>query len=145
MIWKKYYPVLCSQDRQKFKRHRENYFPIILTIFISSQLLANVPTHTHTLVCQLLWFILLAGIVIMCYIYLLFLLLKAIISRQLSGKESACQCRNRSLIPGSGRSPGEGDSNPLQYSCWDNPMEREVWQAREHRVTKSDWAHMQNQ
>ena len=38
----------------------------------------------------------------------------------LSSKESACQCR----IPGSGRSPGEGNGNPLQYSCLRNPMER---------------------
>ena len=39
--------MLYSQDRQKFKRHRENYFPIIMTIFTPSQLLTNVPTHTH--------------------------------------------------------------------------------------------------
>ena len=32
------------------------------------------------------------------------------------------------LIPGSGRSPGEGNDSPLQDSCWDNPMDRETWQ-----------------
>ena len=40
------------------------------------------------------------------------------------------------LIPGSGRSPGEGDDNPLQYSCLENPTDRGVWQATVHRVTR---------
>jgi len=39
-------------------------------------------------------------------------------------------------FPGSGRSPGEGNGNPLQYPCLGNPMEREVWQATVHGVTK---------
>ena len=39
--------------------------------------------------------------------------------------------------PGSGRSPGEGNSNPLQYSCLENPMDRGAWQAIVHRVTQS--------
>ena len=36
------------------------------------------------------------------------------------------------LIPGSGRSPGEGNGNPLQYSCLENPMDRGPWRARVH-------------
>ena len=40
------------------------------------------------------------------------------------------------LIPGSGRSPGEGDGNPLQYSCLENPMDREAWWAIVLGVTK---------
>ena len=40
-------------------------------------------------------------------------------------------------IPGLGRSPGEGNGNPLQYSCLENPMDRGVWQATVHGVTKS--------
>ena len=40
-------------------------------------------------------------------------------------------------IPGSGRSPGVGNGNPLQYSCWGNPMDRRAWQATIHGVTKS--------
>jgi len=40
-------------------------------------------------------------------------------------------------IPGSGRSPGEGNGNPLQYSCLRNLMGRGAWQATVHRVTKS--------
>ena len=40
-------------------------------------------------------------------------------------------------IPGSGRSPGAGNGNPLQYSCLENPMDREAWQATVHRVAKS--------
>ena len=41
------------------------------------------------------------------------------------------------LILGSGRSPGEGNGNQLQYSCLDNPMDRGTWQASFHAVTKS--------
>jgi len=40
------------------------------------------------------------------------------------------------LIPGPGRSPGEGNGNPLQYSCLGNPMDRGAWWATEHGVTK---------
>ena len=40
-------------------------------------------------------------------------------------------------ILGLGRSPGRGNGNPLYYSCLRNPMNREVWQAKVHRVTKS--------
>ena len=41
------------------------------------------------------------------------------------------------LIPGLGRSPGKGHGNPLQYSCLENPMDRETWQATVHGVAKS--------
>ena len=41
------------------------------------------------------------------------------------------------LIPGLGRSPGEGNGNPLQYSCWDNLMDRGAWQGTVHGVAKS--------
>ena len=40
------------------------------------------------------------------------------------------------MIPGSQRSPGGGNGNPLQYSCLENPMDREAWRASVHRVTK---------
>ena len=50
---------------------------------------------------------------------------------------NARDTRDVGLIPGSGKSPeGEHDS-PLQYSCLENPMDRGVWQATEHRVAKS--------
>ena len=39
-------------------------------------------------------------------------------------------------IPGSGRSTGEGNGNPLQYSCLENPLDREAWWAMVHEVTK---------
>ena len=45
--------------------------------------------------------------------------------------------RDVSLVPGSGRSPGEGNDNPLQYSCLENPVDRGVWWATVHGVTKS--------
>ena len=46
-----------------------------------------------------------------------------------SGKESACNAGDPGSIPGSGRSPGEGYGNPLQYSFLENPMDRGAWQA----------------
>ena len=45
--------------------------------------------------------------------------------------------RDWGLIPGSGRSPGAGHGNPLQYSCRENPMDRRVWWATIHAVAKS--------
>ena len=51
---------------------------------------------------------------------------------------SAGDIRDRYLIPGSGRSPGEGHGNPLQYSCLKNPMDQGAWQATVHRFTESD-------
>ena len=48
-----------------------------------------------------------------------------------SGKESTCQAGDASLIPGSGRSLGKGNGNPLQCSCLENPMDRGAWQATE--------------
>ena len=49
---------------------------------------------------------------------------------------SAGDVRDVGLIPGLGRSPGEGNGNLLQYSCLDNPMDRGAWQATVHRVAK---------
>ena len=45
------------------------------------------------------------------------------------GKESACSAGDPGLIPGSGRSPGEGNGDPLQYSRLENPMEGGAWRA----------------
>ena len=45
--------------------------------------------------------------------------------------------RDPGSVPGSGRSPGGGLGNPLQYSCLENPMDRGAWRATVHRVTKS--------
>ena len=45
--------------------------------------------------------------------------------------------RDAGSIPGSGRSPGGGHGNPLQYSCLKNPMGRGAWQATVHKITKS--------
>ena len=57
------------------------------------------------------------------------------------GKESACNkgdTRDLGLIPGSGRFPGGGDGNPLQYSCLENPLDRGAWRATIHGVAESD-------
>ena len=53
------------------------------------------------------------------------------------GKASACNVGDLGSIPGSGRSPGEGNGNPLQYSCLENPMDRRAWWATVHGVAKS--------
>ena len=54
----------------------------------------------------------------------------------LTGKKSACNEGDVGLIPGSGRSPGGGNGNPLQYSCLEHPMDRRAWRAPIHGVTK---------
>ena len=51
-------------------------------------------------------------------------------------KESACNATDPDSVPGSGKSSGEGNGNPLQYSCLGNPMGRGVWCALVHGVTK---------
>ena len=53
------------------------------------------------------------------------------------GKESACNMGDLGSIPGSGRSPGEGNGNPLQYSCLENLMDREAGWSTVHRVAQS--------
>ena len=53
---------------------------------------------------------------------------------------NAGDIRDEGLIPGSGRSPGEGIGNLLQYSCLGNPIDRGAWWARVHRISKS-WTH----
>ena len=54
------------------------------------------------------------------------------------GEESACNAGDLHSIPGLGRSPGEGNGNPLQYSCLENPVNRGAWQATVHRVKELD-------
>ena len=53
-------------------------------------------------------------------------------------KQSACNAGDLGLIPGSGRSPGRGNGNPLQYSCLENPMDRGAWQVTVHGVIQLD-------
>ena len=50
---------------------------------------------------------------------------------------NAGDIRDLGSITGSGRSPGGGHGNPLQYSCLENPMDREAWQATIHRIAQS--------
>ena len=55
----------------------------------------------------------------------------------MSPPDNAGDAGDDGLIPGSGRSLGEGNGNLLQYSCLDNPMGRGAWQATVHEVTKN--------
>ena len=55
----------------------------------------------------------------------------------LDGKESACKAGDLGSVPGLGRSPGEGNGYPHQYSCVDNPIDRGAWPATVHGVSKS--------
>ena len=52
------------------------------------------------------------------------------------GKESACNAGDLGLMPGSGRSPGEGNGNPLQYFCLENSTVRGAWQATVHGLAR---------
>ena len=55
-------------------------------------------------------------------------------------REPACNAGDAGdmgSIPASGRSPGEGHGNPVQYSCLENPMDRETWWATDHGIAKS--------
>ena len=52
-------------------------------------------------------------------------------------KNLSANARDASSIPGSGRSPGDGNGYPLQYSCLENPMNRAAWQATVHGAAKS--------
>ena len=54
-----------------------------------------------------------------------------------NGEESACEARDLGFIPGLGSSPGEGNGNPLQYSCLENSMDGEAWWVTVHGVAKS--------
>ena len=51
-------------------------------------------------------------------------------------KESACNAGDLGSISGLGRSPGEGNGNPLKYSCLENPMDKGAWQATVYGVTR---------
>ena len=53
------------------------------------------------------------------------------------GKVSTCNAGDPGLIPGLGRSPGEGNGNPLQYSCLENPTDGGAWWVTVHGVAKS--------
>ena len=55
-----------------------------------------------------------------------------------AGKESTCNAGDLGSVPGLGRSPGEGQGYPLQYSCLENPMDRGAQWATVHGVTESD-------
>ena len=54
-----------------------------------------------------------------------------------AGKETACNSGDLGSTPGLGRSPGEGNGYPLQYSCLENFMDRGAWWATVHEITKS--------
>jgi len=58
------------------------------------------------------------------------------IPRNSVGKESSCNAEDPGLIPGWERYPGEGNGNPLQYSCLENPMYRGAWQATVHGIAR---------
>ena len=59
------------------------------------------------------------------------------------GKASACNAGDQGSIPGLGRSLGERNGNPRQYSCLENSMNRGAWQGTVHRITKS-WTRLSN-
>ena len=58
------------------------------------------------------------------------------VKKQTNKQKNTCQAGDVGSIPGLGRSPGEGNGNPLHYSCQGNPMNRGVWQDTIHGVKK---------
>ena len=54
------------------------------------------------------------------------------------GKASAYNVGDLGSVPGLGRSPGEGNGNPFQYFCLENPMDRGAWRATVHKLTESE-------
>ena len=60
------------------------------------------------------------------------------------GEESACNAGDPGLIPGSGRYPGEGNKNTLQYSCLENPKDRGAWWATVHGLADS-WTQLSDE
>ena len=62
---------------------------------------------------------------------------------RLSGKESPANAGDAGLIPGWGRSPGEGNGNPFQYSCLGSPMDRGAWRATALGIAES-WKQLGN-
>ena len=69
------------------------------------------------------------------YVYIYIYTCTSGVLRWLSGKESACNTGDVGSIRGSGKFPGEGNSNPLQYFCLGNSMDREAWQTTVHGIT----------
>ena len=59
------------------------------------------------------------------------------------GKESTCNAGDLGLIPGSERSPGEGNTNPLQYCCLENSMDRGAWRVTVYGIAKN-WIMTEN-
>ena len=94
--------------------------------FTGEALLVDFFGGCHSDWCELL-------IVVLIYISLM---ISEGLPRWLSGKESASHTGDSSSIPGLRRSPGEGNGNPLQYSCLENSMDRGAWWATVHGVTK---------
>ena len=66
-----------------------------------------------------------------------FLKVNSVFSGDSDGKESTCNAGYPGSIPGSGRSPGERNGNPLQHSCLENSTDRGAWWAAVHGVAKS--------
>ena len=65
------------------------------------------------------------------------ILVSVVVPGGLDNKEPACNAGDLGSIPGLGRAPGEGNGNPLQYSCLENSMDGGAWQATVHGVAKS--------
>ena len=72
------------------------------------------------------------------FVVLVLTFMSVLLSWWLSGKESACEAGDSSLIPGLGRSPSVGNDNPFQYSCLESSVNRGSWRATVHGITESN-------
>ena len=73
------------------------------------------------------------GLIVHFFLVLNNILLASLVAQW---KESSCLCRRCGFDNGLGKSPGEGNGNPLQYSCLGNPINRGAWQAIVHGATR---------
>ena len=116
-----------------------SYYPLSLSVF-DLHFLKLLGMHTVTNIVFLLSgpSYHYASLVSLCFLLIITLSLSLLgFPGGSDGNTSACNVGDPGLIPGSGRSPGEGNGNPLQYSCLENPMPRGTWWATVHGITKS--------
>ena len=94
----------------------------------------------YTLLLCVIYYLLYTYICIYYYVILLYISFYVIYTGDFPcssvGKEPTCNAGDMVSIPGSGRCAGEGNGKPLQYSCLENPMDRGVWLAAVHGVTR---------
>ena len=98
---------------------------------------AAVCVSVHLSVCLSVQLSICVSVHLSVYLSIIYLYVSLGLPRWVSSKESACNARDPGSIPGSGRSPGGGNGNTLQYSCLETPTDGGAWRAEVYGVTAS--------